>query len=95
MTVAYRYQFEPEVPLDDVEAALVLALFAVESLRGPAEARLDVRHLLDVEKRVLVIDAETPAGRDLAKVFIGFLRRETAENGFTVRQIDKTTPTAA
>src|SRR5262249_15574154 len=37
----YRYTFAPEVPPEEVEATLLLALFAVESLHGEAQVRLD------------------------------------------------------
>jgi hypothetical protein len=72
----YRYSFPPEVSLDDVEASLLLAVWAVESLHGESQARLDASHLLDKDKRSCVIDAATPVGRDLNRLFVGYVRRE-------------------
>ncbi len=84
----YRYTIAPEVPVEDVEASLVLALFAVESLHGEAQTKLDASHAFDADKRSCVIDAGTPVGRDLNRVFVGFLRREFGEDSFTVDRIE-------
>ena len=37
----YRYSFKPSVPLEDIEASLLLAVLATESLHGEAQVRLD------------------------------------------------------
>ena len=84
---AYRYEFNEEVPIEEAEASLVLAIFAAESLHGEATVRLDVAHHFDVEKRACVIDAGTSAGKDLNRLFVGFLRREFGANGFSVERI--------
>lgn len=82
--LVYRYTFEAEVVTEEVEATLVLALLAAESLHGEAEVRLDAAHYFDTDRRECVIDAGTPVGRDLARLFVGFLRREFGETAFTV-----------
>lgn len=84
----YRYGFQPQVPLEEVEASLLLALLATESLHGEAQVRLDAAHYLDVDQRACVIDAGTPVGRDLNRLFVGFLRREFGEDAFTVERVD-------
>jgi hypothetical protein len=83
----YRYVFSAEVPVEEVEASLVLALFAVESLHGEAQTRLDARHWLDAERRACVVDAGTPVGRALNRLFVGFLRREFGEAAFRVERL--------
>jgi hypothetical protein len=82
----YRYTFKPEVPLEEVEASLLLAIFAAESLYGEAAVRLDAGHYLDSDRRACVVDAGTAVGKDLARIFTGFLRREFAD-GFTVERL--------
>ena len=77
-TDVYRYTFPPEVSLDEVEASMVLAEWGVESLHGESQVRLDASHRLDVDKRAWVIDAGTLVGRDLNRLFVGYLRREFA-----------------
>ena len=42
----YRYVFAPAAPPEEVEGSLLLALFAVESLHGEAQVRLDAAHFL-------------------------------------------------
>ena len=87
MSEAYRYVFSENVLLEDVEASLVLALFAVESLHGEAQVRLDAAHTLDRQGRACVIDAGCPVGKDLNRVFVGFLRREFAPKEFQVERV--------
>jgi hypothetical protein len=43
----YRYSFPPHVPIEEVEATLLLAIWGTESLHGEAQVRLDAAHLLD------------------------------------------------
>lgn len=83
----YRYSFGPSVPFEEVEASLVLALMATESLHGQAQVRLDAAHAAD--KRTCVIDASTPVGRDLNCLFIGFISREFGEDSFQVERVDE------
>jgi hypothetical protein len=80
----YRYQFDPSVPIGEVEHTLVICLLAVQSLHGEAGARLRVGHHLDRSRRTCVVDGRTPEGRDLAKLLTGFLSREFGETSFTV-----------
>jgi len=83
----YRYTFRPEVPKAEVEASLLLALIAVEGLHGEAQTRLDAGHAIGGLFGVCVIDGSTAVGRDLAKVFTAFLRREFGEDSFRVERL--------
>jgi hypothetical protein len=89
----YRYEFGPDVPLEEVEASLLLALFAVESLHGEAQVRLDAAHLLDAGHRACAIEATTAVGRDLNRVFVNFVRREFGEGAFRVERVTADRPT--
>lgn len=84
----YRYSFAPPVLLDEVEATLLLAIWGAESLHGESQVRLDAAHLLDRTRRTCVIDAGTPAGRDVNRLFIGFFRREFGDDAFRVERIE-------
>lgn len=81
----YRYSFDPAVPMDEVEQTLVLALLVVQILHGDAQARLSVGHHFDRRRRVCVVDASTPEGRDLAKLLAGLVAREYGPDAFHVR----------
>ena len=85
----YRYTFAPPVPFEEVEASLLLAVMAAESLHGQAQVRLDAGHALDGDKRRLVIDAGTLVGRDLNRLFLGFVSREFGEDSFQVERVDE------
>jgi hypothetical protein len=86
----YRYTFSCSVPQEDVEASLLLALLAVESLHGEAQVRLDAAHFLDPHQRGFVIDASTAVGRDVNRLFVGFVRKEFGEDAFRVDRVHTT-----
>jgi hypothetical protein len=88
----YRYTFGPEVPQEEIEASLVLALFAVESLHGEAQVRLDAVYTLDANGHECLVDATTNVGRSLNRIFVGFLRREFGPEGFKVERLDAAPP---
>ncbi|MBI1900550.1 MAG: hypothetical protein HYS13_05485 [Planctomycetia bacterium] len=84
----YRYVFTPQVPTEEIEASLLLAGMAAESLHGEAQVRLDAAHYLDPDRRACVIDAGTPVGRDLNRLFVGFVSREFGPDAFRVERVD-------
>jgi hypothetical protein len=83
----YRFAFEPSVQMQDVDEALLLARLAVESLHGQSQVRMEASYCLDTEKRACVIDAATPVGRDICRIFTGFLIREFGETAFKVKRV--------
>jgi hypothetical protein len=85
----YRYTFAPEIASDDIESTLLLALLAVESLHGEADTRLDAAHAFDPARRTCVVDADSTVGRDLCRLFVGFMRREFGDSGFQVERINR------
>jgi len=89
----YRYTFDEKVPLEDVETSLLLAVMTTESLHGEAQVRLDAAHYLDVSCRACVIDAGTVVGRDINRLFVGFLGREFGADSFKVERVDALPPT--
>ena len=84
----YRYSFVPAIPMAEVEESLLLAVLAAESLHGRSRVRLDVSYAVDAGKRACVIDASPPVGRDLCRIFTGFLSHEFGERAFTVRRVE-------
>lgn len=83
----YRYAFTPDAPIEEVEASLLLAILATESLHGESQVRLDAAHYFDPAKRACAIDAGTPVGRDLNRLFTGFMGREFGPDAFTVERV--------
>jgi len=84
--VLYRYILTPNVP--EVEASLLLAVLATEALHGESQVHLDAAHRHDPGVRTVTIDAATPVGRDLNRLFVGFLRREFGADSFTVERVE-------
>ena len=84
----YRYSFQTSTPMEEVEASLVLALMACESLHGESRMRLEIAHYLDAERRACVIDGSSTAGRHFNQLFVGFLRREFGDDAFRVERTD-------
>lgn len=87
----YQYRFGDDVLIEDVEATFVLAMLGVEALHGAAQSRLDAAHALDASLRVCVIEASTPVGRDLNKLFTEYLRHELGDASFSVRRLESRT----
>jgi hypothetical protein len=85
----YRYRFASNASLDEVQASLVLAILATEFLHGAAQVRLDAGHYLDPDRRACVIDAGTAVGKDVNRLFVGFLLREFGDDSFTVERVDE------
>jgi DNA-directed RNA polymerase specialized sigma24 family protein len=83
----YHYIFRPNVPMADVEGSLLLAVVATESLHGEAQTRLDSSHHIDWARATCVVDAGTPVGRDLNRLFVGFLRHEFGRDAFRVARV--------
>ena len=87
MTEVYRYTFNENVPFQDVEESLLLAVLAAECLHGASRVRLDAGYCLDKEGRACVVDAATVVGQDICKIFTGFCIREFGEDSFKVERV--------
>jgi hypothetical protein len=64
-------------------------LLATEALHGQAQVRLDAAHAVDADKRSCAVDASTTVGRDLNRLFAGFVTREFGADAFEVERINE------
>ena len=87
-TELYRYRFNDDVPARELEESLLLAILAVECLLGESRVRLDARYCLRARDGVCVIDAGSDVGRDINRIFTGFVSREFGRDAFEVHRID-------
>lgn len=87
MTNAYRYTLRANVSIQDVQDSLMLAILAMECLHGSAQTRLELSHQFDRASRTLVIGCATQVGRDLNRLFTGFLHKEFGPESFRVERI--------
>jgi hypothetical protein len=88
----YRYSFVDSAPIDEVETTLFLAILGAEAIHGASQVMLDVSHAFDAQKRSCVIDASTGAGRDVNKLFAGFLAKEFGPDSFRVERVQSKHP---
>lgn len=88
-TEVYHYQFENDVTSDDIEAALLLAIWGCESLCGESQTRMDAAHYFDADERTCVIDARTKVGINFNRLFVGFVSRELGPDAFRVKRISE------
>jgi hypothetical protein len=84
----YRYQFAGDVSMEDVEASIVIALLAAESLHGECDLQLAAPHYFDAKPRACVVDATTSVGQDFNRILLGFLRREFGTASFQVQAVE-------
>jgi len=85
----YKYEFSPNLPIQEVERSLALSVLTTESLHGRSQVRMDASFIVDKEKHACVIDADTEVGRDIARIFTGYLTREFGENAFKVKRLSR------
>jgi hypothetical protein len=84
---AYRFTFDPAVPLPEAEASLQLAILAIEGLYGEARVRLDVAYHVDPTCGSITVDGSTEAGAALLGVFMSLLIKEFGSASVTVGRI--------
>ncbi len=84
--IKYTYRFKPEIPIDAVKDSLLLAVMAVEGLKGRARIQLEARFRLDRVERSCVIEANTVVGDSIARIFTRFLAKEFSEQAFKVER---------
>ena len=83
----HKYSFSEKAPFASVEATLLLALWALESIYGESAVRLDAPHVVDEDLGTVAIDGSTAIGRTLNKLFVGFLSREYGHKAFRVARL--------
>ena len=88
MTECYRYTFDELVPAEDIEAAYLLAVLSAESIHGETQVKLDEAHIFEPATRTCTVDASTDVGRDINRLFTGYVRREFEEGLFRIKRMD-------
>lgn len=83
----YTYRFSSELDIAELQATLTLAIMATESLHGESRVRLEAGHSFDAANRCCKIDARNDVGRDLNRLFLGFISREFGADAFQVESV--------
>lgn len=84
----YRFRLQADVPLEEAEMSLQLAILAAEGLFGGARVRMEAGYRVDEPQRALLVDARTEVGSAVVRIFTAFLTREFGEARFEVRRVD-------
>lgn len=82
-----QFQFAASVPMAEVRATLRLARMAVESLYGVDRVRLEAQCSADDINRGVQIGIGGRAGRALALVFAGYVRREFGPDAIDIEHV--------
>lgn len=82
----HRFKFTGALDMCEVKDTLRLSVLAVESLHGKPGVRLEASFTVDAHKKICVVDASTDVGRDLVRIFTGYLTREFGPKTFSVKK---------
>ena len=89
-SLVYRYAFTTDCNHHVVEADLLRAFEAAESLLGESRVKLDVQYTFDPIQMKCAIDASTRVGKTINHLFVGRLRRSIGATKFQVERTLKT-----
>lgn len=84
----FRYTFNKDASMAEVEASLLLAVMACEGLHGQVDVLLDAAYYIDRERKSCEVDASTLIGRDFNRMLTGFLNREFAADEYGVELVE-------
>ncbi len=85
----YKYRFDQTVQAQDLEDTFMLALLAVESLHSRSRVRMEGQFKIDKNNCTFIIDAATTVGRDLARIFTGFVTCEYGDHAVHIKRIGR------
>ena len=83
----YRHEIEEGVPFEEVAQSLALAVLGAECLLGESRVRLEAEFSIDEQERCCTVNAGTESGRQIARLFTGFLVKQFGEEGFWVQDV--------
>jgi hypothetical protein len=82
----FRYQLSSDLSLSQVSAAFEWAFTITEAIHGDVPVLLNGLYSTNADTRTWTIDATTPVGRSLSRLFTGLLRRDFGSHTFTVER---------
>lgn len=88
--IGYRYRFDEDIDLEDVEETLELALVATTGLFGGCRTQMDAAWAADESINTIVVDAGTLVGMTVGLIFTAFLRVELPAEAFSIEQVEVT-----
>ncbi len=96
MRVGCLYTFGQNIPAHEIEAVLLLAALAAAGLHPDESIPVETRPAIDPMAKAVLLSVDTPAGRDLNRVFAALAARGFGPEGFGVVRVgDEAVPAAA
>lgn len=83
----FRYSFDEDVPIEEVELTLHLAIFAAEGLFGKPRVAMEFRYEVQPLDNHIDVDGETEVGVAVARIFAGLLLREFGDSAFRITNL--------
>ena len=80
----YRYKFNANIAMQQVQEILMLATAAVEGLHGRSRINLDASYRLNEKERICEIEAGNEVGCAIARIFTGLLANGIGEGEFKI-----------
>jgi len=82
----YRFQFSPEVDLEEAVATLRLSLLAAEGPFGEARVRTEVSFAVEPLRAEIRVLGATPALEAVTQIFASLLSHEFGRDSFVIRR---------
>lgn len=87
--IGYRYTFTHDVHPIEIEDLLHLAILSATAIHGEAATLLDVRYLLNRDQLICTIDASTPIGREVNKLFTSYVTEEIGAEHLRIEHLSE------
>lgn len=85
--VTYRFSFEPDVSMENIDLTWQMAVYAGEGLFSPAQIELDVQRHRDNAARRLEMTGPAEVMTPLVRVFVSLLIREIGQRKFKAQRL--------
>lgn len=82
----YRFQFSPEVDLDEAVATLRLSLLAAEGPYGEARVRTEISFTVEPLRAEIRVSGTTGVLEAVTQIFTSLLSHEFGRDTFTIRR---------
>lgn len=83
----YQFQFNTDVPFEEIDSTLMLATLAAECIHGRTRVQLDARFQAFRKENICWINADNVVGRHIARIFTGLMVRLFGDKAFKVEQV--------
>lgn len=91
----HHFELADYIGINDLVAALNLALFSATAIHGQERMCLECRYELKTSFRTCTVDVSTGPGQSLAELLSAYLRQSLGPDSFTLRRFERPAATPA